>query len=527
MYRIHSILLFCCCVGTNASFGQTLTTSDLPIILINTNNRAIPDEPKMDARMKIIYNGAGQTNRITDTAYFYDAIGIETRGSTSQQISPKKPYAFEARDSVTSLPKNVRFFDMSKESDWSLIAPYSDKTLIRDAMMYQLGNDIMNWAPRTRFCELVINGSYQGVYVLTEKIKRDNGRVDIAKSNPTNPAEGGFIVKVDKTTGVSSGWTSANQTKYLYHYPNPTDITAVQKTYIQTLFADFERVMKTAQYADSLTGYPKYLGINTFIDFILLNEVARNVDGYRLSTYLYKDRDSINPRIKAGPVWDFNIGLGNANYCNGNRTDGWAWDFNTICPADGLPIPFWWNKLTADTALRRKMKIRWTELRQTKWTNAYLMNTIDSLSGVVNQAQVRNFQKWNILTQQVWPNPQVAGSYSGEVNYLRNWLQARLIWLDGALTLTSLPEHPRFLNVPEIFPNPSNGNVNFYYYLHQNTDVKVLIYNMLGKRVESFEAQQNTGHHHWIWNKPAMSGTYLYQIWQNGTVWQTGKLVVF
>jgi hypothetical protein len=177
--------------------------------------------------------------------------------------------------------------------------------------------------------------------------------------------------------------------------------------------------------------------------------------------------------------------------------------------------------------LRRKIKARWTELRQTKWTNTYFTNAIDSLSGAVNQAQVRNFQKWNILGQQVWPNPQIAGSYRGEVSYLKSWLQARLIWLDGALTLTSLSTHPQFLNVPEVFPNPSNGNVNFYYYLYQNTEVKVLIYNMLGKRVESFEAQQNTGHHHWIWNKPAMSGTYFYQIWQSGEIWQSGKLVVY
>jgi peptidoglycan hydrolase-like protein with peptidoglycan-binding domain len=284
--------------------------------------------------------------------------------------------------------------------------------------------------------------------------------------------------------------------------------------------------MRTAQYADSLTGYPKYLGINTFIDFILLNEVARNVDGYRLSTYLYKDRDSINPHIKAGPVWDFNIGLGNANYCNGNRTDGWAWDFNIICPADGSQIPFWWNKLTADTALRRKIKVRWTELRQTKWTNTYFTNTIDSLSGAVNQAQVRNFQKWNILSQQVWPNPQVAGSYNGEVNYLKSWLQARLIWLDGALSTSPVSTHPKILSVPEIFPNPSNGNVNFYYYLYNNVDVKILIYNMLGERVESFEAKQSTGNYHWIWNKPPAKGTYLYQIWQSGAVWQSGKLVI-
>jgi hypothetical protein len=284
--------------------------------------------------------------------------------------------------------------------------------------------------------------------------------------------------------------------------------------------------MKSAQYADSLIGYPKYLKTNTFIDFILLNEVARNVDGYRLSTYLYKDRDSINGRLNAGPVWDFNIALGNANYCNGGRTDGWAWDFNIICPADGFKMPFWWDKLTSDTAFRRKLRNRWTELRQTQWTNLHFTNLIDSLSGAAQQAQARNFQKWNILSQQVWPNPQIAGSYGGEISYLKSWVYNRLLWLDVALNPTPVPPHPKVLSVPEVFPNPSNGAVHFYYYLFSNVDVKILIYNMLGERVESFEAKQNTGNYHWIWNKPMAHGTYLYQIWQSGEVWQSGKLVI-
>jgi CotH kinase protein len=526
MYRIYYIVFCCWCLAQTTTFGQTLTTSDLPILLINTNNQAIPDEPKITARMKVIYNGVGKTNRVTDTAQFDGVIGIETRGSTSQQISPKKPYSIETRDAATGASKKVRFFDMSKESDWSLIAPYSDKSLIRDALIYHLADDIMNWAPHTRFCELVLNDSYQGIYVLTEKIKRDNGRVDIAKANPTNPAEGGFILKIDKNTGVSDGWTSNNKTNYFYHYPNPTDITTVEKTYIQNHFAKFETMMKSAQYADSLTGYPKYLGINTFINFILVNEVARNVDGYRLSTFLYKDRDSINGHIKAGPVWDFNIGLGNANYCSGERTEGWAWDFNKICPTDGFQVPFWWEKLTSDTAFRRKMKDKWTELRQTKWTNAYFAHLADSLSQVVGQAQVRNFQKWPILNQWIWPNATVAGSYGGEVNYLKSWLQARVIWMDGALNTTDLKSHPQILSVPEVFPNPSSGNVHFYYYLYNKVDIKILIYNMLGQPVEVYEAQQTNGNYHWIWNKPAAIGTYFYQIWQGDAMWQSGKLMI-
>jgi hypothetical protein len=525
MYRIYCLLVSFC-IHLTFSHAQTLTTSNLPIVLINTNGLTILDEPKITARMSIIYNGVGLTNAVTDAVHFKSTIGIEMRGSTSQSISAKKPYSIELRDSATNLERQDRILGMSKESDWSLIAPYSDKSLIRDALMYRLAEDVLNWAPRTRFCELVLNGSYQGVYVLTEKIKRDGGRVDIAKSNPTNPAESGFIIKIDKSTGISGGWVSARQTNYLYHYPNLTDISAAQKTYIQNYFANFERVMQSTQYADSLTGYPKYLGINTFINFILLNELARNVDGYRISTYLHKDRDSINGHLKAGPVWDFNIALGNANYCEGQSTSGWAWDFNVVCPADGLKVPFWWTKLAEEPAFRKKMKARWTELRQTKWTNAYIMGLADSLSGVVNASQGRNFQRWNILTQWVWPNATVPGTYNGEINYLKKWMENRLIWLDGSLNTGIVTPHPREWSTLEVFPNPAFGDVHFYYYLFNASTVKILIYNALGQVVETMEAQQTNGRQEWIWNKPKVSGAYFYQIWQNDFMWQSGKLLV-
>ncbi|MEO0043579.1 MAG: hypothetical protein RL329_3027, partial [Bacteroidota bacterium] len=133
MYRIYCIL-GSFYVHLTFLHAQTLTTSNLPIVLINTNGQTILDEPKITARMSIIYNGVGLTNAVTDAVHFKSTIGIEMRGSTSQSISAKKPYSIELRDSATNLERQDRILGMSKESDWSLIAPYSDKSLIRDAL---------------------------------------------------------------------------------------------------------------------------------------------------------------------------------------------------------------------------------------------------------------------------------------------------------------------------------------------------------------------------------------------------------
>ena len=149
---------------------QAVASSNLPLIHITTS-LIIPDEPKVTALMKIIYNGPGKVNSLSDPATDYDGfIGIERRGSTSQDLSNKKPYGVELRDAQGN-NLDTALLGMPREHDWILLAPYSDKTMMRDALAYILAGKMMDYAPRVRFCELYINNTYQGVYILTEKIK--------------------------------------------------------------------------------------------------------------------------------------------------------------------------------------------------------------------------------------------------------------------------------------------------------------------------------------------------------------------
>lgn len=520
--------------------AQTLTESNLPIIIINTNGQTIPDEPKITADLRIIWRGVGQINRMSDTVFHYNnKVGIEMRGSTSQSISEKKPYAVELRDAAGA-ELNVALLGMPSESDWAFIAPYSDKSLIRDALTYQLAASFMSYAPRVRFAEVVLNNSYRGVYAITETIKRDNNRINIRKLEVTTTSgdslTGGYIVKIDKTTGAPpSGYSlgfssiftnngSQNRTFYQYHYPKPEDINANQRAYIQNFIREFETVMNSSNFADITSGYASVIDEQSFIDFIIINELTRNVDGYRLSTYLHKNRNSVNPKLRAGSVWDFNIALGNANYCDGERVQGWVYQFNTVCPQDGFQVPFWWQKLAEEPRFRGKLALRWRELRQRQLSFATINNAIDSMANLLQTPQQRNFQKWQILGRYVWPNPYIGRTYSEEVNYLKTWLTDRIRWIDGefgqGVNTQTITEHD-----VKVYPNPSALGFQFSFFCQQKSEIKLLIFNTLGQIIDTQTHQNLEGLQQINWYKNINKGIYVYQLWKDGQLWTHGKLI--
>lgn len=524
-----------------ASAQVNFISSNLPIVLINTNGQAIPQEPKITAQMQVLDNGPGLRNYMTDTPKDYNGlIGIERRGSTSDLFSDKKPYSVETRD-LQGEDQDFPLLGMPKEADWAFLAPYNDKSLVRDALMLELAGRIMPWAPRTRFVELVLNGAYQGVYLVTEKIKRGKDRVDVRKLKATDLAgdslTGGFILKIDKTTGeVGSNWTSPyppfpgawQTTLWQVHYPKVENIQPQQRQYINTWINDFEATMASTAFADTATGYPKLLDVQSFIDFILLNEVAKNVDGYRLSTFFWKDRDDKDPRLHAGPIWDFNIGLGNADYCGGESTANWAIDFNNICGGDSWVTQFWWQKLWRHQEFRHQVKDRWAELRAGPLSNTEVLQVMDSLTSLLYESQSRNFQRWPVLNQYLWPNPFCCGSYFDHTSYLRNWLQNRLAWMDNTAKTLYVGEYDDQKRFPTIVsPNPSNGELRFKMYLQYNDYVKVRIYNALGQHMTylDYDPELN-GENELNWTHSLRAGVYFYEVVINGKRESSGKFLV-
>ncbi|HNX44247.1 MAG TPA: CotH kinase family protein [Bacteroidales bacterium] len=479
----------------------SFTSSNLPIVIINTHGLTIKDDPKIKVDLGIIDNGPGVRNNVSDPLTFSGYCGIEIRGSSSQSF-PKKSYGFETWNAIMQTV-DTSLMGMPSESDWILNANYSDKTLCRNTLAYQTWMNMGHYATRYRHVELVINGEYQGIYIFSEKIKRDKNRVDISKLKPDDitgdQLTGGYIIKIDKTTGSGGGgWTSnylplahpSGQTIYFqYEYPKDDEIVEQQKYYIQQVIDTFETVLASPYFSDTLIGFRKYASENKLIDYFLVNEISKNVDGYRLSTYFYKDRKSKGGKLKMGPVWDYDIAWHNADYCGGDLYSGWAYQFP--CMDDYYQVPFWWGRLFDDALFKDRLKCRWQLLRQTYLSEEYIDGYIDSIASGLDEAQARNFIKWPILGVYVWPNPQpIPATYAGEIESLKAWIGNRLNWMEahlpGTCSTTAIAGAPQAEGTFASYPNPVSGVLTLEIDIPAATKVTGTISTIEGREIMRF-----------------------------------------
>jgi subtilisin-like proprotein convertase family protein len=480
--------------GNNPAKPFPFYGTNLPLVVINTHGKLIPDDPKMMVDMKIINNGSWNVE--TDSGNIYSGLaGIELRGTSSGWM-PKKSYNFETRHADSS-DFNVQVLGMPSESDWILIANYSDKSLMRNFFSYFLYNKMGNYASRMRYCDVIIDGEYQGIYLLGEKIKRDNNRVDIrslSAADSTFPAiSGGYIFKIDWIKSGDKTWSSnfpaignTSNLQYIIEYPKPENLLLPQLNYIKAYVDTFEYVMSTPQFADPVSGYSKYINVASFIDYAILEELAKNVDGYRLSMFFNKDR---NGKIVAGPPWDFDIAWGNVDYMECFDPAGWSYDIQANYTNQ---CPFWWPKLYQDTNFTHAMRCRWEVLKQTVLNPVNIKNEIDSIVAMLGPAVDVNFEKWPILGVYVWPNPSpIPEDYPGEVYNLKKWVDERYAWLDANIP-GECPdagiETVNDLLTPDIsiYPNPNDGSFSIISNLSISTkEIPLEIYSANGNIVWS------------------------------------------
>ncbi len=242
-----------------------------------------------------------------------------------------------------------------------------------------------------------------------------------------------------------------------------------------------------ANFADTVNGYVKYSKVNTFIDYFILNELSKNVDGYRLSTFLYKDKFSKGGKLGIGPPWDYDIAWLNADYCAGSAHTGWAYQFGNVCPGDGWQLPFWWNRLMQDARFRNDLKCRWLQLRGSVLATSTVHAYLDSMALYLAPAMGRNFTLWPILGVYVWPNPSpIPTTYQGEIDRLKQWIGNRMNWMDanmpGTCTTTGAEE---LLSEKEVLiaPNPSKGIVHVQWVTANGGTATAEVYTILGEKI--------------------------------------------
>lgn len=416
-------------------FGQVFTSTNLPLVVIQTaGNQTIPDEPKILASMKIIYRGPGLRNALTDTVYNYNgSIGIEIRGANSQS-APKKSYGLETLSApdINASSQDVSLMGFPADNDWILYASAFDNSFLSNVMGYQFSRQMGRYASRSQYVEVFLNGTYQGLYVLGENVKRGSNRVPVSKMEPADISgdklTGGYIVKIDNYDGnyrwpgaFSPECRSGFQHNLEVHYPKVGDLQSAQSTYIRQYITNFENQLHALNF-DPATGYQQYANLTSFADYFLMNEVTKNSDAYSKSTYMYKDRDSKGGKLTMGPMWDLDLGYG-AGFCLGGDSRGWTFENNMPCTPNDQIVPFWWSYLMRDTTFVQTTQRRWAVMRQFVFSTAHVTAVVDSLTAIFQEAHARNAVRWGM-----------SSDLTSAVNAKKNFLTGRLAWMDANMS---------------------------------------------------------------------------------------------
>ncbi len=520
----------------------SLDSTELPLVMINTQNQSIIQNTKINCLMDIKYNGAGNITYLNSPANIYSGhIGIEIRGATSSGY-PQKPYNIETRTAAGS-NNNVSILGMPSENDYTLLSNYNDRSLIRNSLAFKLFGEMGNTSCRTRLCEVLIDSVYKGIYLLSEKIKRDSNRLDISKLTPIDTVgdqlTGGYILQQnywDANNSFLSNYSPIDHpgfdVHFVYEYPTKDSIHPKQKTYIASFVDSLEGALYSSNFADTTNGYRRYLDTKSFIDYFIINELSRNNDGFKKSVFFNKDKHSKKKgKLKAGPVWDFDWAWKTMATCSlfdQNDGSGWAHLIND-CPTDNYSCGYY-VRLLQDTTFSNELRCAYEEYRSTILDTTYLFAYMDSIEKIVQKAQARHFQKWPILGVS-GPAPEVnniATTYSAEMDTLKNWIKVRLNWLD-----THIPGHCIQVNTGitqtkvtealHYFPNPSTGNFHFEGTLPNGKATQMTIYDITNKVIEKIPI--NTGKVKFEY-RLKQKGVYFFNISNEEGIIQFGKLLV-
>lgn len=433
-----------------------LTSTNLPIVFIDVKGRTIDRYERIEGHMKIIDNGKGQLNYADLKAHpgqridYEGYVALRYRGNSTFNDSPKKPYSFRTLDGRMKYAskRKAKILGMGKDDNWALLAPYSDKSMMRDLLAFEISRPWMEYTPQGRYCELILDGTYYGVYILCEVVSKGKHRLNLDKPRKSGyELTGDYLIEVDYDDDVyyrskfhpvdSNGNPLIDRFIHIqYKSPDYDDLNEAQLQYINRRFDAMEQALASPQFRDPEVGYRKYIDVLSFIDYQIAMELGHNIDGYRKSGKLYKRQDNVDGRFKT-VVWDMNLAYGNCKLREGWRTEGWIYQCNDLLYAadEDLLIPFWWTRLNSDEDYVALLRDRWAQYRQSNLREEELMAVIDSMATVLTAhgAIDRDSQAWPRWGKYVWPNYYIATDFEDEIAFLKQWLHDRIAWMDKQL----------------------------------------------------------------------------------------------
>jgi hypothetical protein len=422
---------------------------DLPVVVLDTYGTPIPGQDGggaagdeyIDTALLAFEPDAGLTS-LAVTPKVASAAGVRIRGQSSSNYA-KKPYKVELHEADGS-DRDCPMLGMPSESDWVLHSPFPDKALIRNAFVYSLGREIGMAAPRAKFAEVYLNtaarpaqaSDYVGVYLLVENIKNQKDRLNLQQLKPEDTAlpaiAGGYIFKFEWRvmeieqellcpSGQQNCWGDLEVS-------DPKPWNPQQQQYLIDYLGAFVSALHSAVPSDETSGYPAFLDVRSFATQVVIHELTRNLDAYTRSQYFFKDRDG---KINVGPLWDYDLIAGVGFQNTGAPVEGWQYE---AIASRFTNTADWFPRLIADPAFKSAVVARWKELRQAELSDARVTARIESLTAGLAAGAQRNFQKWNNLTTArigMFDTP-TAETWDGQVSAMRDWLLARMAWLDTA-----------------------------------------------------------------------------------------------
>lgn len=433
----------------------TFTQTNLPLVFINVKGQIIHHDNKILATMKIIDNGDGHNYRDTlahpgQKVDYEGYVSLKYRGNSSFYSSRKKPFSVRplkasdvASKGLNAKKEKVKIMGMAKDNDWALLAPWQDKSYMRDVLTMIMARGGHTFAPHMKYCEVIVDGIYYGIYIMSERATKGSGRLNL-NDVKAKDMSGDFHVEIDrddedhyyqsKYAPLKSNGTKIYGKRITYQYKEPkyedfADLPPHTEDSIQAAINAMEDAFASENYKDPTTGYRQYIDVPSFIDHEIAVEVSNNIDGYRLSSPLYKY--STTHAAKLGDnakwktaLWDFNIAYGNEGYYSPQANGIWRYTANDVMyHRDNQLIPFFWYKLMKDAAYVKQLKMRWMELRTTRYSDTFISTKLDSLQAVLtaNGAVARDNQAWSNHFEVL----------NNQKESLYNYIKARLLFLDA------------------------------------------------------------------------------------------------
>ena len=403
--------------------SQLFQLTNLPLVVVNTDGMRMMQskDDKVNSTVHIISDGGTSLLSKKDTE-------CKGRGNASWNF-PKKPMRLKFPKKQTVLPDAP-----AKCKKWTLINNYGDKSLMRNKIAFHMSRGIgLSYTPYCQFVDLIFNGEYQGCYQLCDQVEVNPGRVEITEMTPDDiegeALTGGYFIEIDAYANQEASWfESLRGIPVTIKSPDDDEITPEQSAYIKDYFNKFETAVFTYGFTSETTGYRKYLNLDSFLQYFIVGELDGNTD-YFWSIYMSKERGE--EKFVVGPVWDVDLG-----FDNDYRTYPIAGKNDYIYRSGGSVASDAVKRLAdriliADAKSRERLKYLWSDARVNRHYNpTYYCKLVDRYAEQLAQSQELNFKRWNILGESVHMNPAVSGSYEGEVQRVKDYLNERFAQLD-------------------------------------------------------------------------------------------------